>query len=385
MNNTKPLSLMAIPVAPLENLSSLTSPSLAGDMGVYATLKQLLKQRGLLEKQPRYYVSRIALLSALLAVALVFFFTVHIWWLQLFNAVFLAFMWTQIGLLSHEAAHRQMFRHSWQHDLVSLIGGTLIIGMSYGWWLEKHNAHHSHPNQVDTDPDLQIPFLEFTGTVDLASMSAFRRLIVKYQAWLFFPALLTVAISLQYDGFNFLLKKKAKYRVLEWVLMIAHVILYLAGAFWLLGWWPGLLFIFLHQTLTGFYLGAIFAPNHKGMPVLEKKSKMDFLHRQILTARNIQAHPVTDFCYGGLNYQIEHHLFPSMARNQLKKAQPIVKAFCQAHSLPYHETTVFQSVAEILGHLHSIGAPLRDRHLQLEQMSTEVHGPVGEQLAPQDA
>jgi len=357
MNIMKPLSLPTLASSPLENLS-LTS---AGEAGEYASLKQMLKQHGLLDKQPRYYLSRIVLLSVLLALGLFFFFTVRIWWLQLFNAVFLAFVWTQIGLLSHEAAHRQMFHHTWQHDLVSLLGGTLLIGMSYGWWLEKHNAHHSHPNQLDTDPDLAIPLLEFTGTIDLASMPAFRRLIVKYQAWLFLPALFTVAVNLQYDGFHFLLKKQTKYRVLEWVLMLAHAILYLSGVVLVLGWWPALLFVLLHQTLTGFYLGAIFAPNHKGMPVLEKESRMDFLHRQILTARNIHAHPVTDFWYGGLNYQIEHHLFPSMARNQLKKAQPLVKAFCTVHALPYHETSAWQSLAEILGHLSRIGAPLR-RH-----------------------
>jgi fatty acid desaturase len=86
---------------------------------------------------------------------------------------------------------------------------------------------------------------------------------------------------------------------------------------------------------------------------------VDFLHCQVLTARNIHAHPVTDFCYGGLNYQIEHHLFPAMARTQLKAAQPIVKAFCQTNAISYHETTAVQSLTEILRHLHQIGAPLR--------------------------
>jgi len=358
MKNIEPSSYLVLPSSPMENLL-LTPASSVGEAGTYAVLKHKLKQHGLLDKQPRYYVNRIVLLGVLFGISLLFLFTVHIWWLQLLNAIFLAFVWTQIGLLSHEAGHRQMFHHAWQHDLVSLIGGTLIIGMSYGWWLEKHNAHHSHPNQVDTDPDLEIPLLEFTGTVDLASMNAFRRKIVKHQAWFFLPALFTVAISLQYDGFHFLVKNKAKYHILEWVLMTAHVILYLTCVFWLLGWWPALLFILLHQTLTGFYLGSIFAPNHKGMPVLEKESRMDFLHRQVLTARNIRSHPVTDFWYGGLNYQIEHHLFPGMARNKLKAAQPIIKDFCKAHEIPYHETTAWRSLTEILGHLHDIGAPLR--------------------------
>jgi fatty acid desaturase len=100
------------------------------------------------------------------------------------------------------------------------------------------------------------------------------------------------------------------------------------------------------------------------MPVLEKENSWDFLHRQVLTSRNVYAHPLTDFWYGGLNYQIEHHLFPSMARNKLKEAQVVVRAFCQEQAIPYHETTGLQSFAEILSYLHGMGAPLRGASVQ---------------------
>ncbi|MDP8950858.1 MAG: fatty acid desaturase, partial [Actinomycetota bacterium] len=86
----------------------------------------------------------------------------------------------------------------------------------------------------------------------------------------------------------------------------------------------------------------------------------DFLRRQVLTSRNVTAHPLTDFWYGGLNYQIEHHLFPSMPRNKLREAQSIVKAFCREHAIAYHETSVLRSYREILQHLHEVGAPLRE-------------------------
>jgi fatty acid desaturase len=108
-------------------------------------------------------------------------------------------------------------------------------------------------------------------------------------------------------------------------------------------------------------MGSVFAPNHKGMPILEKETELDFLHQQVLTARNVQGSPLADFWYGGLNYQIEHHLFPNMARNNLKKAQPIVRAFCQEMGIPYHQTGVWQSHKEILGFLHEVSAPLRQK------------------------
>ena len=333
--------------------------SQAPSTNYYAELKQILKKKGFLERQPVYYTWRVALLTVLLVAGMAFLFVVNNFWLQILNAVYLAFVFTQIGLLGHEAGHRQMFHQSWKHDAIALIGGNLVVGMSYAWWLDKHNAHHSNPNHMDMDPDIEIPFLDFTGMEDLASMSKFRQFLVKYQALIFLPALMTVSLGLQYNSVDFLLHKKAKYPVLEWFLMIAHFALYFGILFSRFAWWQAIIFIVVHQCVTGAYLGSIFAPNHKGMPVLEKESTMDFLHRQILTARNIHANPITDFVYGGLNYQIEHHLFPSMPRNKLKQAQQVIKPFCQEHNISYHETNILQSFKEILQYLYQIGAPLR--------------------------
>ena len=326
---------------------------------LYAELKQSVKSKGLLEKQPVYYTCRIVLLASLLIVAVGVLLFVHIFWLQLLNAVYLAFVSTQIGLLSHEAGHRQMFHRSWKHDLLGLIGGNLLLGMSYAWWVEKHNAHHSHPNQVGLDPDLTIPFLDLSSTEDLEQMGPIQRFARKHLAIFFFPALTLVSVGLQASSVSFLWRKQPRHHVLEWFLLLAHFAAYLAFIIWCLGFWQALLFIGIHQALTGLYLGSIFAPNHKGMPILEEKNTWDFLHRQVLTARNVQAHPLTDFWYGGLNYQIEHHLFPSMARNKLKEAQSVVQAFCRAHTIPYHETTSLQSFAEVLSCLHHMGDSLR--------------------------
>lgn len=349
---------VVVPVSPTLPTPEPAPPALkaAGD---YAELKRLLSERGLLDKQPAYYLWRITLLFGLLAVGIFFLVVVRVVWLQLLDAVYLAVVFGQMGLLGHEAGHRQMFPRQWGHELVGLVAGNLLIGMSFQWWVGKHNRHHGHPNQVGMDPDIEIPFLDFTGTQDLTRLGAFRRVLVRYQAFLLMPALMTVAIGLQVNSVKFLIRNQVKRSRAEWPLLIAHFALYFALVFWSMGWWYGLLFIVLHQALTGFYLGSIFAPNHKGMPVLAKDSTMDWLHRQVLTSRNIHAHPVTDFGYGGLNYQIEHHLFPTMARNKLREAQPIVHAFCDARGIPYHETSVAESFAEIFRYLHHVGASLR--------------------------
>jgi fatty acid desaturase len=103
------------------------------------------------------------------------------------------------------------------------------------------------------------------------------------------------------------------------------------------------------------YLGCAFAPNHKGMPILAQDDDTDFLRRQVLTSRNVRGGRLVDVLLGGLNYQIEHHLFPSMPRASLRHARPIVRAHCLQHGLPYVETSLFDSYRQALHHLHTAG------------------------------
>ena len=120
--------------------------------------------------------------------------------------------------------------------------------------------------------------------------------------------------------------------------------------------WPSVL---VQQGLVGVYLGCSFAPNHKGMPVLSEDQQSDFLRRQVITSRNIRGGWLTDFALGGLNYQIEHHLFPSMPRPSLRLAQEPVRAFCEQHGITYCETGFFASYVQVLRHLHTVGGALR--------------------------
>jgi fatty acid desaturase len=140
--------------------------------------------------------------------------------------------------------------------------------------------------------------------------------------------------------------------------MVTHLGLYFGLLIYFLGLWPALLFIIVHQALFGLYTGLVFAPNHKGMLMPDQNDPLDFLHQQVLTSRNVKANPITDFWYGGLNYQIEHHLFPNMPQNKLREAQKVVRTFCQTHGIAYTETSISQSFREILLSLREVSASL---------------------------
>jgi len=339
--------------------SSYVLPASAHSTSDFAALKHLVQQAGLLEKQPVYYMTKFVIVLALFALSIAFLLLVKSFWLQLLNAAFLGIITTQLGLLGHAAGHRQIFRQPWKNDLVGLVVGNLLIGMSTTWWRERHNKHHSHPNQHDVDPDVFIPIVAFAPE-DLVGKSPFLLTLMKYQAYFFFPLLTLASIDMQVHSIQYLFREKVKYAVAERLFLLLHFVLYLGFLFFHFSIWQALLFLFAHQIFSGVYMGSIFAPNHKGMPVLDKESKIDFLHRQIITARNVHAHPLTDLLYGGLNYQIEHHLFPSMAENKLNEAQVIVKRFCQQEAIPYYETNLVQSYCEILAALHAVTAPLRE-------------------------
>ena len=327
----------------------------------YAELKQLVRNEGLLEKQPRFYTYKILSTVGLLALSVVFLFLVHNFWLQLLNAVFMAFVFGQIGFLGHDGGHRQIFKATWKNDIIVLLQGNLLVGMSYSWWNNKHNAHHSHPNQLDMDPDIGIPAISFTREQALKKRNFFR-FMAKYQVFFFFPLLTLVGIDLQRVSIFHLMRKKVQHPIAEISMIILHYVLFFSLIFSQLNLWQGIIFILVQQGLFGLYLGMTFAPNHKGMPILEKESQLDFLQRQVVTARNVTSHPFNDFMYGGLNYQIEHHLFPSMPRNNLKKAQKIIRGYCASHSISYYETSSIQSFKEILTYLHEVGAPLRQKN-----------------------
>jgi fatty acid desaturase len=183
--------------------------------------------------------------------------------------------------------------------------------------------------------------------------------IARHQAWLFFPLLSLQAAQLHVQSVRSLLRQRGRAAVLEGLLLTGHLLAYLGAVVTVLSPLRALLWIAVQQGLFGVYLGCSFAPNHKGMPILSGRDELDYLRRQVLTSRNVRGNRFLEFALGGLNYQIKHHLFPSMPRPNLRHAQPIVRAFCQQHGLPYAERGTLGSFAEVLGHLHAVGAPLR--------------------------
>jgi fatty acid desaturase len=207
---------------------------------------------------------------------------------------------------------------------------------------------------VGADPDIAMSVLAFTPAQARAGRGL-ARVVFRYQGYLFFPLLLGEAASLHVASIRALASRKSPGRPAETALLAAHLAGYLTIVFVVLSPVKAIVFILVQQGLFGLYLGASFAPNHKGMPILDEGDRSDFLRRQVLTSRNVRGGWLTDLALGGLNYQVEHHLFPSMPRPNLRASQPLIREFCQQRGLPYCETSLAGSYAQALRHLGTVG------------------------------
>jgi fatty acid desaturase len=323
-------------------------PSTAG----YRALARQVRAMGLLDRRPGYYGVKITLTILAFFAGWALFVLIGNSWAALAVAPLVGMMFTQLGFIGHDLGHNQVFGARRRNRLLGLIVGNALIGLSFGWWVPKHNAHHAHPNELGLDPDIG------EGVV-LASSGApgvLASWLARWQAPLFFPLMLLRSVGLHVLGIKRLAGRRDRASAVEACLIAAHAALYLTVVLWVLSPLKALAFIAVQQGVFSLYLGISFAPNHKGMPIIESATTAGFARRQVVTARNVSGGWLTTFMLGGLNYQIEHHLFESMPRPNLRRVQGLVRDFCVATDLGYSEESFVESFRQIVQHLSDAGA-----------------------------
>ncbi len=325
----------------------------------FAALSRRVTAQGLMTRRPGYYALRLTAVALMFIGGWTAFFLIGSSWWQLAVAAWLAITFAQMALVAHDLAHRQVFRTKRPSEIAGRLVGNLGIGMSYGWWMEKHTRHHNNPNHDDLDPDVS-PEVLIWATESALGRRGLKGFITRHQAGLFFPLLTLLGIDLKVSSVKALHNGTVKRRGLEGGLLILHAAVYLSALLIVLSPLQAVAFFLVHQALFGVYLGMTFAPNHKGMP--HPTGTEDFLRKQVVTSRNVRGGWLVNTALGGLNYQIEHHLFPGMPSPNLSKAQPIVQAYCAEIGVPYEQAGLIESYRQALRHLHEVGAPARAEH-----------------------
>jgi fatty acid desaturase len=327
----------------------------------FASLLRQIRSAGLLDRRRWNYTLRIALTLGFFAATWWAFAWVGDSWYQTIVAAVMGFAFTQVAFLGHDGGHQQVARTKRVNDLLGLVTGNLLIGLGYGWWVDKHSQHHARPNHEGHDPDIGDGVVAFTQAQANGKLKPVGRFIAANQAWLFFPLLTLEGLNLHVQSVSWLRRTTTRrYRRTELVFLAVHAIALGTALLLVLSPVKALAFLAIQQAVWGFYMGCSFAPNHKGMPIIPPGTRVDFLRRQVLTSRNVRGGVFTDFLLGGLNYQVEHHLFPNMPRPNLRKAQPLIKSYCHTLGVKYTEVSLIGSYAAALRYLHEVGQPLRD-------------------------
>jgi fatty acid desaturase len=320
----------------------------------FAELARTVRAQGLLTRRRGYYGVKIGLtIGALATLAVAAALIGNSWW-NVAVAVGLAFVLTQLGFIGHDAGHRQICTRRRHNDVIGLAVANLLTGFSFGWWLTKHNRHHAHTNRPDKDPDMDPGVLVYVAD-QLEGRGRFGRLWASAQVVLLVPLLFLEALNLHVASVVALAHRRDRGALVEAGLLVVHGGLFFVAPFLLLSPLRALVFIAVSQSLFGFYLGVSFLTNHVGMPTLGDRDELGFLRRQVITSRNLSGTALTGFIFGGLDTQIEHHLFPAMPRANLRRARKLVRPFCHAHRITYAQQSPWRAYREVLRHLHAAG------------------------------
>ncbi|MDM7856262.1 fatty acid desaturase family protein [Cellulomonas alba] len=335
-------------------------PAQAAATGSFTELAARVREAGLLRRRPGFYTALLIGLGLAFAGVVTGFVLLGDSWFQLLMAGALGIILTQVAFVSHEASHRQVLRDGPANLRLGRILANGVVGISHSWWVTKHNRHHANPNHIGKDPDIEQDTVSFLEE-DAAQRRGFLRALTRRQGYLFFPLLLLEGLNLHVTSLRSLLDRRPdRERVLELSIIGVRLTAYVALLMTFLPVGLAAAFLGVQLAVFGLYMGASFAPNHKGMAVIPEGSRLDFLSKQVLTSRNVTGGGWATVLMGGLNYQVEHHLFPSMPRPHLARARTLVREHCAAHGVPYTEASLLGSYRIVVRYLNRVGLAARD-------------------------
>ncbi|MBI4080520.1 MAG: acyl-CoA desaturase [Candidatus Levybacteria bacterium] len=317
---------------------------------VFVQLKQEAIKRGIFDRSYHYYavIACISFLGVFVSAYGIYRVTNPL--LIVFWGISFAFFSVQIAGILHDAGHRSIFQSSKNNDILGSICGIFTV-QAYNFWKIKHNKHHAHTNQEGEDPDVELPLLSFTQERAL-SKKGLAKMLLRYQSYIYFPMGILVVFSPRIGSIKYFLNAFSKKMWWEILLFGTGFFIIFLLPFVIFDLQKALLLFATVNITAGFYLINVFAPNHKGMPQIDEDGKFSFLEQQIITSRNITGHWLTDFLYMGLNYQIEHHLFPHTPRNKLHLLTPLVKDLSKKMKLEYTQVSYLESTRMILSELN---------------------------------
>jgi cytochrome b involved in lipid metabolism len=357
----------------------------------YRDLRSQLVMMGMFKSNPWFYVYKCVFNMCMWAAAVAMVKYSDSILVHMASAVLLGLFYQQCGWLAHDFLHHQVFKKRRYGDYLGLFWGNLMQGYSVQWWKNKHNGHHAVTNlhnstalAQDGDPDIDtMPLLawslkqaqSYRELAEDGKDSPLTKFFIRNQAMFYLPILMLARLSWMNESFKNAfeigaasenLKMERERKGLQYpVLEKAGILLYyvwavtLASGFGRFSFLYGLTYFMISTCSCGFFLGIVFGLGHNGMATYDADARPDFWKLQVTTTRNIIGghgfpQAFVDWFCGGLQYQVDHHLFPTIPRHNLKKSHDLVHSFCKEWGVSYHEADLVDGTVEVIEHLSKV-------------------------------
>jgi fatty acid desaturase len=339
---------------------------------LFLELTELLKPRQCFEKQPSFYMKRLAWYVFVHAAMLVLIgLSSNLWACLLFLTVDAVFI-LRLGFIGHDLAHGAVSTGKFYKEYLGEFVWCFFLGLAKEFWDKKHNLHHKFTNiaaELNGDPDIETPPFVLGEQQAKTHTNLLARSIVRFQHIVYWFTLTLLVIGLTFESFLFLLKEEFKGRPLQvhsrkGVVVSLILAGYLVNNFPLFlakPLWMGLLLLLYKYLIAGFCIGFVFALNHVGLPTLAGDCEVDRLTLQTYTSRNISG-PFGRWFWGVLAYQTEHHLWPGISWHKLPEVAAITKAFCERHGIIYNEERPVRSFLDSVATLKRLGEQSASTH-----------------------
>lgn len=327
-----------------------------------AKMRQTMQSMRLFESSKWYYTAKTVSTTAICLLAVAILLAAPGSHLAVcLAAVTLAVFWQQCGWLAHDFLHHQVFFNRGLNNIAGLIIGNLYQGFSVNWWKSKHNHHHAVPNVTDApsggDPDIAtMPILFWSEKlIEGEDLHRFPKWMLKNQSVLYWPILCMARISWLIQSIQHQIAPVNPYvtsmlmYISEVSILITHHALYLYLVSFIKTWPLVVMFVIISQSLGGLLIGVVFTVGHNAMEVFteEELRATDFVNLQVRSTRDVDPHWFTDWFCGGLNYQVEHHIWPTIPRHNLPRAAVFLKQFCEKHSIPYSSAGLIEGNRQV--------------------------------------
>jgi fatty acid desaturase len=301
-----------------------------------------LREIGLLDKTPIRGMVEIFL--ELSGYALFFYFLGDV--SPIVAGLFWVLLTVRSTYIVHDLLHKQYFSRKTGNKL-GLIFGNLTLGLSGKWWDREHNVmHHTYCNSAEKDTDVQ----GFGGAIIGRHDSL--KFLHRHQHHVFFTMLPAIYISFFIQSVIFVFEKK---NWTELLFLVFHFLLP-AYVFYALPLGDAGIVVAIHYVGYGFALAMVTITNHIGLPILfgDDYKKLSWMDIQTKGSRNVNGGAIIHYIYGGLNTQIEHHVFPHASRFELLKIAPHLEKFCKDNGFIYYSTSPAKAYSEIYTYLKDL-------------------------------